>query len=476
MTINPRSIEAYNLLHEGTLAFARAERQGIRVDLQYIHEKRTNLQKKMNYIESKFKSTKFYKHWQHTSKSGKPNINSDSQLSHFLYHIKKLEPPKRTQSGQGSIDEESLKQLNIPELNLLLKKKKIKGIIDKLDGFERETVNGYMHPVFNLNTVTTYRSSSDSPNFQNIHKRDKEASQICRGALFPRPGHQLLSADFSGIEVRIAACYHRDTNMIKYISDPESDMHGDMAKQIFMIDNFDKSISSHNILRQAAKNGFVFPQFYGDYYKNNAINICNEWIGLPKTRWKTQQGIELSDGLFISDHLISKGIKEFGKEEKLNGKWKTTGFLKHLKEIELDFWNNRFADYQRWKENWWKVYQKYGYIDMKTGFRCSGVMKKNDCINYPIQGTAFHCLLWPFIQLDRIFKSENWDSKLIGQIHDDIIIDVHPDELLKVAKTVKRVTCEELPNHWDWINVPLDIEMELCPVDKSWADKEVFCI
>ena len=59
---------------------------------------------------------------------------------------------------------------------------------------------------------------------------------MCRKALFPRPGHQLLEADFSGLEVRIAACYHKDKTMVKYITDPTTDMHGDMAKQIFMID------------------------------------------------------------------------------------------------------------------------------------------------------------------------------------------------------------------------------------------------
>ena len=459
MTINPRTIEAYKLLHDGTLALARAERQGIRVDLDYVNEKKEYLIKKMNRFEQKFRSSDFHKHWKSSVKSKTPNINSDSQLANFLYNIKKLTPYKTTKSGQGSTDEESLKQLNIPELNLLLKKKKLKGILDKLEGFEKEATNGYMHPFFNLNTVITYRSSSDSPNFQNIHKRDKEANKICRGALFPRPGHQLFSADFSGIEVRIAACYHQDSNMINYIKDPTSDMHGDMAKQIFIIDDFNKKI--HSQLRQAAKNGFVFPQFYGDYYKNNAIGICNDWIKLPQSRWKKGMGIEL-DSHCISDHLISKGIASFDK------------FVNHIKEIEYDFWNNRFFEYQKWKTRWWESYKKYGYIDMKTGFRCSGGMSRNDCVNYPIQGTAFHCLLWCFIELDRISMQENWDTKLIGQIHDDIVMDVNPDELEHVTKTIKRVTCEDLPKHWDWINIPLDIEMELCPIDGSWADKSVY--
>jgi DNA polymerase I-like protein with 3'-5' exonuclease and polymerase domains len=61
---------------------------------------------------------------------------------------------------------------------------------------------------------------------------------------------------------------------------------------------------------------------------------------------------------------------------------------------------------------------------------------------------------------------------LIGQIHDSIIIDVHPDELNRVMRVVQRVTCEDLPRAWKWIIVPLEIEAELSTVDDSWAEKE----
>jgi DNA polymerase I-like protein with 3'-5' exonuclease and polymerase domains len=69
-------------------------------------------------------------------------------------------------------------------------------------------------------------------------------------------------------------------------------------------------------------------------------------------------------------------------------------------------------------------------------------------------------------------REENWNSRLIGQIHDAIIVDVHPDELEYVARTIKRVTCQDLPQEWKWIVVPLDVDAELCPVDGSWAEKE----
>jgi DNA polymerase-1 len=460
MNIHPKTKYAYDLFHAGTLALSRAEQQGIRIDTEYCEKKKAHLTRKINRMEGIFKNTNFYRHWEHSM--GKVNINSNSQLSVYLYKIKKLKPAYTTTSGQGSTDEEALLQLNIPELNDLLQIRKLKKVRDTyLDAFVREQVNGYIHPSFNLHLVKTFRSSSDRPNFQNIPKRDKEAMQITRKALFPRPGHQLMEVDFSGIEVRIAVSYHKDPQMIKYITDPTTDMHGDMAKEIFIIDNFDKSIPEYKVLRQAAKNGFVFPQFYGDYYKNCARNMACNWGKLPEGKWKSGQGIDLPDGK-LSDHFISKKIKSFDD------------FSEHVKEIEKHFWNVRFNVYRKWKEQWWRDYQKTGYIDMHTGFRCYGIMSRNDVTNYPVQGAAFHCLLWSLVTLDKRIRENNWDTRIIGQIHDSIVLDVNPNELEDIAKMVKKVTCTDLPIHWNWINVPLEIEADICEVDASWAELKPF--
>ena len=137
-------------------------------------------------------------------------------------------------------------------------------------------------------------------------------------------------------------------------------------------------------------------------------------------------------------------------------------------------WENRFPEYAEWKERWWKVYQKYGYIDLLTGFRCSGVMNKNQVINIPGQGTAFHCLLWSLIETDRIMQLQKWDTKIVSQIHDSMILDVKPDELNHVAKTILNITTKRLREHWGWIIVPMFVDMALCPVDASWAEKENF--
>jgi len=385
----------------------------------------------------------------------KTNINSTHQLAYILYDKRKIKLAKKTPSGKGAVDDEALGMLNIPELNTLLSIRKLTKVKSTyLMPFIREQVNGVVHPSFNLHLARSFRSSSDKPNFQNIPKHDEESMRICRGAIKPRPGHQIIEFDYKGIEVSTSVCYHKDPRMKKYVEDPRTDMHRDMATQIFCT-------VPNNILRQAAKNGFVFPQFYGDYYVGCTHNLACTWGKLPKSKWRSGQGIEVKD-IHLSDILIEQGIKSYDE------------FEQHIKTIESDFWKKRFKVYDRWKERWWAEYQKRGYIEMLTGFKCVDIIDRKQACNRPIQGSAFHCLLWSFIEIDRIQQEEQWNSRLIGQVHDSLVMDVHPDELEYVIGTVKRVTCEELPKAWDWIIVPLSVDMEICQVDAPWSEKEEY--
>ncbi len=452
-------IDAYKLLHKGTLALARAERQGIRMDVGYVTAQQKKLEGQIKQLTLEVKQTDFFKDWQSTTHKT-VNMHSSKQLGIYLYEHLKLNPTKFTQKGAGSVDDATLQQLKIPGIDKLLRIKKLMKIKDTyLESISREVVDGYIHPFFNLNTVTTYRSSSSDPNFQNIPVRDPDAKKIVRRAFYPRPGHQLLEVDYGSIEVRVGACYHKDPVMINYVKDPTTDMHRDMACEIFKCSPEQFSNDKFKILRASAKNAFVFPQFYGDYYKNNAIGIAR-WLGLPKKTWKGKEGLELAQGYHITDHLVDNGIRSYNK------------LLTHLQQVEDSFWNERFVGYRDWKKRAWRQYQKQGYFDTLTGFRIQGVMSFNDLVNYPIQGSAFHCLLWSLVEVDRRLKEEGCDTRIVGQIHDSLVFDVLPDELKFVLKMVRKVTCKLLPKIWHWIIVPLEIEAELCDVDQSWYHKK----
>ena len=450
--------EAYELFHEGTLAFARAERMGMRIDVEYCEKQKRRLTKKIERLRGKIESSKFGRHWKHVY--GKSyNLNSNHQLAHYLYNVKKIKPVKETGSGKGATDEEALKTLEIPELNWLLEMRKFMKVRDTyLDAYVREQVNGKIHPSFNLHLVKTYRSSSANPNFQNIPKRDEKARKLTRGAIFPRKGYQFIGMDFSGIEVRMACVYTEDEQLIH--DTIHGDMHRDMAIELYMLDSLDKHHDGEKNLRQGGKNGFVFPEFYGDYYGNCAPNLL---------KWASKA--YLKDGTPAFVHLERKGLVKLNKAGEIRNSDK---FVEHVKKVEDYFWNVRYKKYTKWKDRIWKRYQKKGYIDMFTGFRCSGVMNKKDVTNYPFQGTAFHCLLKVFIELDKMAYSQDWDSFPVFQVHDEVTLDVNPEEAVMVEKEMYRLATEELPNQWKWITIPLEVEMEKGEVDQSLAEKKFY--
>ena len=257
----------------------------------------------------------------------------------------------------------------------------------------------------------------------------------------------ILEIDYSGIEVRIAACYHKDPKMIQDITNPENDMHRDMAMACYLLEKDEVTKDT----RYCGKNKFVFPQFYGDYYKNCATNL---WSAIDVLKLKTK------DGTPLKTHLKQQKIPCYLR------------FEKHIQDVEDYFWNERYQVYGSWRENHFKKYCTTGYITLKTGFICKGFMTRNEVINLPVQGSAFHCLLWSFIQLNKWMKKNCKKSFKIGQIHDSIVMDVNPSELNKIMIAARRIMTRELPRHWPWIIVPIDIEAEVTPVNGSWYLKK----
>jgi len=461
MNIYPGTKEAYRLFHEGTFALMRAEQAGMRVNVKYCERRKAWLSKRINKLERKIYQSAFGQKWSELVGESNINLNSNTQLRKLLYQVLKLKPTRFTKSGQPSTDEEALSELNIPELDMLLEIRKLRKIRDTyLDAYIREQVDGWIHPFFNLHLTKTYRSSCDSPNFQNIPKRDKESMKICRSALFPRPGHQFVSADYSGIEVKMAACYTEDEKLKYDIL--HGDMHKDMAIELFKLDDLDKRHDGEAILRQGAKNGFVFPQFYGDYYGNCAPNLL---------KWAKQA--YLKDGTPALVHLQNKKLIRLDKKGTIKN---FDRFLEHVKQVEDQFWNVRYRKYNRWKEKTWREYQKKGYIEMKTGFRCSGLMDKKDVTNYPFQGTAFHCLLWAFIEVDRELRKRKMSARLVSQVHDEMTADVPPEECEEVISLMVKIMCEDIRQAWDWITIPLEVEVEKAAIDKSWGEREFFAL
>jgi len=456
MQITTTTKDAYMLMHRGELALQKASQNGMRININYCKQKIEELTGIIDKHHNRFWKTKTGKLWNKIY-GVKRNINSDLQIRKILFKTMKLKSSKLTSKGNNSVDNEVLSVLanDFPEIKHLLKVRKYMKARDTyLKGLLREQVNGTLHPFFPLHLVRTFRSSSNSPNFHNQPKRDKEIKKIVRSAIYPRLGHQLGSADFSSMEVRIAGCYTQDERLI--YDTVHGDMHLDMAVEIYMLDSLDKHNPGEANLRQGGKNGFIFPEFYGDYYGNCVPNLL-QWAKLGT----------LKDGTPALIHLQDKGLIRLDKHGNIKNSDK---FIKHVKNVEDDFWNVRYRTYTKWKKKQWKYYEKRGYVKLLTGFRCSGIMNKKQVINYPIQGTAFHCLLWTFIELTD--RTEQWDTVPIGQIHDEVVADIQPEEKKEFFKLTQHIACKELPEAWKWIIVPLKIDAELCAVDRPWHEME----
>ncbi len=444
MKISPFNKSAYRLLHEGTLALAKIERNGIRIDEKYCKHQMKYLDKKIRIKEKKFKKSEIHKIGRRKFGS-KFNPSSDKQLGSVLFDEMGIEPPKMTDSNSYSVDEESLEQIKLDELKILLDIRKLsraKGTY--LKNILRECVDGFVHPSFGLNIPRTFRSQSDSPNFQNIPIRKKDIGELIRKAFIPRNGHRFGEADYKGIEVNISQCYNQDLILRRDIL--EGDMHRDAAADCFILSK--KEVSKE--IRYLGKNGFVFPQFYGSWWKEIAAAL-----------WKSSMAkkIKTNSGKSLRLHMRRK-FPEFEL------------FETHIKKVEDRFWNKKFKTYCDWKDKWYRSYLRKGYFDTKTGFKCQGLMERNQVINYPIQGSAFHCLLWSLIELVKEIEKRKMKSLIIGQIHDSIVFDANASEFEDLLELIIDITSSRLKKEWSWITMPLNVEIEASPIDMGWDEKE----
>lgn len=455
------SPEAYQLLHDGTIALAQVEHNGIRIDVDYLTATIDRLRSDIKKKEYRFRDTAEYAVWKRRFKD-KTNLQSRSQLGWLLFDHMGYRSSARTTSGRMKLDDTVLQSIDHPIAKQFRELEKLRKATNTfLAGILRETDNGFLRAFYNLNIARTFRSSSDSPNFQNLPIRDKEIGKLIRTCFIPRdPSRRLVEIDFSGIEVGIAACYHRDPAMMKYLKDKTKDMHRDMASQCYRLDQ--KLVTK--AIRHAGKNKFVFPQFYGDYYINCAQSM---WEAADTPECK------LADGRTLKQHLIDSGIPRLGKCDPESRPVKGT-FEHHIKEVENDFWQNRFAVYGKWKQSWYSEYVKQGGFHTLTGFAISGVMRKNDVINYPVQGSAFHCLLWSLVRLQAEIRKRGMKALIVGQIHDSIVADVPDSEIEDFVALAHDIMTKQLPRAWKWIVVPLEVEVEVTPLGGSWFDKKAW--
>jgi len=478
MIFAPITHEGYKLFHEGAIALSEVEANGICVDLEYMARAKEECKANIAKCRESLLGDPVYAKWQRRFGT-KTNLGSREQLGTIIFDVMetpckdRTKPTDRYPEGRPVTDDAALRNLNIPFVKQYLETERWKKALNTyLRNIERETCEGLLHAFYHLHLADSLRSSSSDPNFQNFPIRRPEVAKLIRSAFIPRPGNrQLVEFDFKGIEVSISACYNRDPVLIKYVTDTKTDMHRDMAEQCYIISR--KELTPQNDtkeeakrakdIRYVAKNRFVFPAFYGNWYKAMAKDL---WLGISEMNLRT------IDGKSLKDHLRRQGIKGRGACDPEERDPRPGTFEAHIKAVEDDFWHNRFKVYDQWKRDWNEAYIEKGYFDTLTGFRCQTMMDRKQAVNYPIQGSAFHCLLWSLIRVHKLLRKYKMKSLIVGQIHDSMLMDVLVRELKDVIEIVKQVTTVDLARHWKWICVPLRIECEAAPPGKSWYEKK----
>lgn len=449
------------LMLEGIQTLSKIEANGIGIDVEMLDETKQSLKRRVSELSREIRNDPLWSIWRKRY-GQKSNLRSRDQLKWLVYEHLQFPVRMWTEKGEPSTNAEALSLVDDPFVKSITDMMRYdKALGTFLHGIETETVEGRLHPVFNLHIARTFRSSSDSPNFQNFPVRDKEISKIIRQHFVPDSDDKMIvECDFKGIEVSMSHCYHRDPQFRRDITEPGRDMHRDMAAEVYCV----RPEKVSKDMRYGAKNKFVFPQFYGDYYVSCAKAL---W------EWMVKANLETTDGKSVIDILRRKGITELGAcdhdEDPVEGT-----FEKHVQKVEKRFWNERYQVYGKWRKDWHQKYLDRGYFDCLSGFRISGNFARNAVVNYPVQSSAFHCLLWTLNELQKSIEKLELETKLVGQIHDSVIAEVPVSELRKFLTIVERITSVGLSKRYKWLTVPMVIEFEASPPGKSWYEKKEF--
>jgi DNA polymerase I len=458
MTPQQATPAAYQLLHEGSIAFARMEAAGLRVDTAYLSQKIKDVTHQIEEMKQEQKKAPEYKLWvKHYGESMK--LGSRPQLGKVIFD---LLGHKRNPFMEGKNDTASFEHLQLPFVQNYQKIERLKkALATNLKGIQKEVVDGYLHPFFDLHTVESYRSSSSKPNFHNQPTRDKIIAEIVRSCIIPRKGNVFIESDYGTQEVRVSYCYNKDPKLLYDIF--HGDMHKDRAMDLYKLSEEELGpISGSNpgkMTRYVVKNKFVFAEFYGSYYGLCAPAL---WDAISIFDLKTAQGVSLYE------HLSRKGIKRLGACDPDKDAEKGT-FELHVKEVETRMWKENYKVYDQWKRDWWNLYLQKGGYNTLTGFHLSAVFRRNQVLCDPIQGSAFHCLLWSLIQIQKELIRKKMKAKIVNQIHDSILADVPRKEVDDYITIVKKWALDKVVKHYDWIICPLALEFEIC--QENWFSK-----
>jgi DNA polymerase I len=326
------------------------------------------------------------------------NIGSPKQLGEVLFEIMKIDAgQKKTKTGQYATGEDILQKLRhkhqiVEDLLAYRELTKLKSTyVDALPTLINPRT-GRLHTSYNQAVAVTGRLSSNNPNLQNIPIRTERGREI-RKAFIPRDSnHRMISADYSQIELRIVAAISGDEAMIQAFKD-NKDIHTATAAKVYGVE--ESAVTKD--MRRAAK-----AVNFGIIYGQSAFGLA-ENIGVSRTEAKT-----------IIDNYFTQypSVKEY-MDRSIN-------FAKEHGYVET------VMGRKRWLKD---IYS--------ANFTVRGYAERN-AINMPIQGTAADMIKLAMITIHRELKASKMQTKMILQVHDELVFDVPVDEVDDARKLIQK--------------------------------------
>ena len=380
---------------------ANMEIEGIRVDKKVLEEMGTEIKIKLeiltrdiyNYAGEEF------------------NINSPKQLGEILFDKLKLPGAKKNKNGYAT-DIDVLKKLTeYPIINKILEYRALAKLystyIDGIISTIRE--DGKIHTIYTQTLTRTGRLSSIEPNLQNIPMRS-EYGRLIRKAFIPEDNSVILSSDYSQIELRIFAHLSGVNDLINAFKEGV-DIHTKTAMDIFKVP---MEGVTKNMRRQAKAVNF------GILYGISSYGLAED-IGIPVKDAKE----------FINKYFETyPGVKDYMDKE--IDEAKRNGYVKTIM--------NRKRVIEELKSS--------NYMVRSMGERMA--------LNTPVQGSASDILKKAMVEINNIFEKENIKSKMLLQVHDELIFNVYNDEIDKVKDIVYNTMTKVFE-----LKVPLDVDIEL---------------
>ena len=384
---------------------ADMEREGIAIDSDFLMNYSERLGKLLSQLESEIKEM-----------AGMDfNVDSPKQLGDVLFeHMKISAKAKKTKTGQYATSEDVLQSLSNthPIINKILEYREYKKLkstyVDPLPTL-KDVVDGRIHTQFMQTVTATGRLSSNNPNLQNIPIRT-EAGREIRKSFVPRnTDYTLLAADYSQIELRIIAALSEDKNMVAAFQSGE-DIHATTASKVYNVALEDVTREQ----RSAAK-----AVNFGIIYGQSAFGLAQN-LGISRTEAK-----QIIDSYFEQYATIKSYMDSAIAQAREQG------------YVETIFKRRRYLP------------------DINSANAVVRGFAERNAINAPIQGSAADVIKLAMIAVYHEMKKAGVKSRLILQVHDELVFDIHRDEVEQMKKLIKKA----MEGAVDLI-VPMKAEME----------------